>query len=276
MSATSERLSFGDLLRRHRAAAGLTQEELADQAGLSARAITDLERSVRGFPYPETVARLATALHLDDRAAADFHKAARRGPTNSRPADTDKHRHTVATPLTRLIGRSEEISTTRQALHMARLITLVGTDGVGKTRVALEVAQQLRDDYADGAYVVDLAPVREPELAIATIARVLDIRQGSAQHLFEALQDVLRHKSVLLVLDNLEQVRAVGPAEPRFDMLQTIRELRAAIGIPRLPVERLLLERTMRALSIPAHGEHRPNPPLSLSAAVDLAIAATQ
>jgi transcriptional regulator with XRE-family HTH domain len=76
--STGERLSFGEVLRRHRVAAGLTQEELAERAGLSARAITDLERGVRRFPYPDTLARLGEALELGPNERAELRAATRR------------------------------------------------------------------------------------------------------------------------------------------------------------------------------------------------------
>src|SRR5262245_9072238 len=108
--------SFGTSLRRQRIAAGLTQEELADRAGLSARGIQDLERGVRRTPHPETVRRLAAAL---GRA--------------TEPVPTARLPHTP-NPL---IGREPDVRAVVDALGTSRLVTLTGTGGIGKTRLSL-------------------------------------------------------------------------------------------------------------------------------------------
>src|SRR5690348_13918657 len=203
---------FGELLRRYRAAAGLSQEELAERAGLSARGIADLERGVRTVPYPRTVRQLAEVLGLgaDERALL---LAARNHAHDARQdAGGAALRQELPVPPTPLVDRQRELEELRQRLlaEHVRLLTLTGTGGTGKTRLVLAIARELRDSFQDGVWSVDLAPIREPPLVLATIARVLGVRHASMP-ISHALEQFLRHKQLLLVLDNCEQVVAAAP-----------------------------------------------------------------
>ena len=148
--ATHDPPVFGELLRRHRLAAGLTQEALARQAGLSARGIADLERGARRFPYPDTVQRLADALLLDLTQRASLVTAARRASAVSQTpsgAPGGAFRHNLPVSLTSFIGRERELADVQARLADARLLTLTGVGGCGKTRLALEVARASLDHF---------------------------------------------------------------------------------------------------------------------------------
>ena len=205
---TGERISFGARLRRLREASGLSQEELAHKAGLTPNAIGTLERGERRRPYPNTIRALADALDLDD--------AHRRDLIASVP--TREGRITAAralpVPPTPIIGRQRDArSIEAQFRHReARLVTLVGPGGVGKTRLAIEVASRLPEAFADGVTFVDLAPLRGAHLVLPTIAQSLGLRQTGPLH--EALCTFLAPRRLLLLLDNFEHVleAAVGIA----------------------------------------------------------------
>ena len=92
-----------------------------------------------------------------------------------------------------------------------RLLTLTGPGGTGKTRLALQVAAELLDDFADGVWFVDLAPTHDPALVASAIATALGVKESGAQPLIESLKLSLRDKHLLLVLDNFEQVLAAAP-----------------------------------------------------------------
>ncbi len=135
---------FGSIMRELRVAAGLTQEDLADRTGLSVRGISDLERGERTRPHFETVRLLADALDLDPIQRSVLVAAARL-PHAAPPAEITYPLTVIASlpiPATRLIGREREIAEAVELLDHGdlRLLTLTGPGGVGKTRLALEVA----------------------------------------------------------------------------------------------------------------------------------------
>jgi predicted ATPase/DNA-binding CsgD family transcriptional regulator len=114
--------------------------------------------------------------------------------------------------LTPFIGREKEVAAVLHALSRedVRLVTLTGLGGVGKTRMALYVAEQLRPHFADGIWFVSLAPISDPDLVIPTIAQTLGLWEAGEQSMCEQLQVFLREKQVLLLLDNFEQVASAA------------------------------------------------------------------
>jgi AAA domain len=133
---------------------------------------------------------------------------------------------------TRLLGRDTK---TRAVVDLltgsgSRLVTLTGPGGVGKTRLALEAAEQVAPHFGDGVAFVSLAAVRDPGLAVATIAEALGLRELGARPLTEILHHYLRARRVLLVLDNAEHLLPAVPqlgtllaAAPRLWVLVTSR-----------------------------------------------------
>ena len=112
----------------------------------------------------------------------------------------------IPSPVTDLVGRKQDIVEVKTALSSSRLVTLVGTGGVGKTRLVLQVADEVREDYPDGVWFVDLAPLTDPKLAAQAVASVLGVRDDAGSSLDIALTDYLRPRSALLVLDNCEHI----------------------------------------------------------------------
>lgn len=247
---------FGQMLRRYRAAANLSQEELAERAHLSARAISDLERGVKRAPRKETVELLANALALSPQKRALFVSSAR--PALAPPPTPEPLRLVggdLTTPLTPLLGRERELLAASKLLARqdVRLMTITGPGGVGKTRFALFLAEELADDFEDGVYVAPLAPLRDAALVAPLIARVIGLREEPGVAHVEQVTTHLRDRQVLLILDNIEHlmdsvnvVRALLTGCPRLRVIVTSRQPLRIRGEQEFPLAPLALDAAMR------------------------------
>jgi len=215
--------------------AGLTQEELAEAAKVSSRTVSDLERGISLTARKDTARLLADALELAGHQRVAFEAAAR-----GRAGDgwlTGPDALGLPALLTSFVGREHDVAEVLQLVNSARLVNLTGVGGVGKTRLAIEVARYASGLFADGAWLVNLAGIASPALVVPRVMEALGVRQASEETVVAALQFRLQQAELLLVLDNCEHVLAacadlaqvlLGGA-PHLKVLATSRE---PLGVP--------------------------------------------
>ncbi len=235
---------FGQWLKRRRRSLGLTQVELGRLTGYASETLRKVEAGEQR-PSRQMAEQLAMHLDIapDERerfvrfARSDTHvdHALSRvppvplvspAPLSSLPAPAGvpavqptapapavpevqlRRPSLIPTELSSFVGRDRELAAITQLLLRpdVRLLTVIGPPGIGKTRLALQAAQALRQQYSDDVVFVSLASLRNPDLVVPTIAQALAIREIAGQPLLETLQDALRDRSTLLLLDNFEQV----------------------------------------------------------------------
>lgn len=189
---------------------------------------------------------------------------------------SSRHRSNLPSPSTSLVDRERELAAVTSLLRQeaARLVTLTGPGGTGKTRVGLSVAGALQDRFADGVFFVDLSSVLDATLMLPSVAQTFGLRDAGDQPLLDLIVEYLRDRELLLVLDNFEQVIAAAPVLadllvecPRISLLVTSR------SALRLPGER---EVAIASLTVPGPVEQLPVEALARVPAVALCVERAQ
>ena len=282
--------TFGDLLKYARRRARLTQREVAIAVGYSEAQISRLEQNLRPpdlaaltalfIPAlyleeePEIVARLmelaaqARGEDLPQNGVITFSRSTRKEVLEDVQSVEDRAVNNLPFQLTSFVGREREITEIVNLLSKARLITLTGAGGCGKTRLALETASGLAKSYREGLWLIELAAITDPNLVLQAVTSTLGIPESRDAKLTGGLIKHLQTRHILLILDNCEQVitSAAGLAEeilqtcPQVQILATSREILNIPGEAQFRVP---------ALSLPSE-EFTDNASLSGSEAVRL------
>jgi predicted ATPase/DNA-binding XRE family transcriptional regulator len=228
--------SFAGLLRQLRADARLTQEELAEAAGLSPRSISDLERGINRTARKDTALLLADALGLAAQVRDVFVAAARGRVSASDVIDARQgasaRLSNLPVELSAFIGRDRELADVLALTESSRLVTLTGAGGAGKTRLVLQAAAGLLDAFGDGVWLVELAAVTDGDAVAPAVAGALRLAEQPGRPVLEALLDALAPQHVLIVLDNCEHLVGACAATadvilrncPRVRLVATSRE----------------------------------------------------
>ncbi len=247
---TGSNMAFGEHLRRHRLAARMTQEELAEASGISVRSISDLERGARTTPQAAPAGQLADALGLSG-AARDAWFAVIRSQRLPRGRAAVAIAALAAAPLpifaAPILGREREIAGVEDLLGSERIVTLIGPGGVGKTRLAAAVAAQAQDARPGAVVWVALDGLSSPAAVLPALARACGAGEGGA-HPISRIAEALAGRAMLAVLDNAEHVLeaaadlpALLKAAPGLTLLVTSREELRIAGERVLPIEPLPL-----------------------------------
>ncbi len=211
-------VSFPNWLKQRRGALDLTQAELADEVGCATITVQKIESGERR-PSKQMAKRFAICLHVTEDARPAFVRFARGEPVAhlatiaSFSADglyvgTKHFSMLPPLPPTTLYGRDHDLAALRQQLLStdARLLTLIGPPGVGKSRLGAQTASEMINAFEHGVFYVPLATVADPDRVLPAIARVLGLVDSGERPLFDRLGELLWDKNLLLVLDNFEQV----------------------------------------------------------------------
>jgi predicted ATPase len=157
-------------------------------------------------PYPRTVGLLAKALALRPSESAAF-VAASRGALSVAPGTpSERLWSSLPIPLTSFVGREQDTADIQRLLTTARLVTLTGAGGIGKTRLTFHAAGGVDANYPDGVRLVEIAALADPGLLAQTVASVLGVSEQPGKLLIETLITFLRPKHLLLLLDNCEHL----------------------------------------------------------------------
>lgn len=203
--------AFGTLLRRLRMAAGLSQEALAERARISTEAVGSLERGSRKAPQRQTLALLIDALNVEGADRAELEHAAIR-PSLPRRRGSSLDETVVAStsqlpaPLTTFIGRESDLQDVQEVLAHARLVSVVGPGGVGKSRLALEAARRAGKQFDAGVALVELAPIAAGASVISAFASALGVADEGHVRLRDRIAAACGDTRRLIVADNCEHV----------------------------------------------------------------------
>jgi predicted ATPase/DNA-binding XRE family transcriptional regulator len=228
-----EEISFGTWLRKQRRALDLSQRALADHVGCAEVTLRRIETD-RLKPSKELANSILEKIGMpeaDRPQWISFARGVAGFPTSTTPS-SNKPMTNLPAPLTTFIGREKEQADVMKLIAKYRLVTLTGAGGIGKSRLAMRVGEQIAGDYPSGVWLVEFAPILDPSLVPHTTALALGLSEDPKRSVIEMLCEYLREREMLLLLDNCEHVLdacaqlidALLKTCPQLKILATSRE----------------------------------------------------
>jgi predicted ATPase/DNA-binding XRE family transcriptional regulator len=247
-----EQTSFGWWVKQRRRALDLTQEALAERVGCSVDTVRKIERDARR-PSRQMAMLLAQALGVPKEKQEQLVRQARSELRDDRilqvgslPMESEQPPNYLPIQLSSFVGRERERARVAHLLSDVRLLTLTGAAGTGKTRLALQVAEDLLEDFEHGVYFVALASVNDPFLLASTITHTIGLREDGLRSPLDTLKVALRENQTLLILDNFEHLLSATQlivellqSAPGLKVLVTSREPLHVYGESEFPVSPL-------------------------------------
>jgi predicted ATPase/DNA-binding XRE family transcriptional regulator len=245
-----QEISFGEWLRKQRRSLDLSRQAFAAQVGCAEVTLRRIEAGTLK-PSKELASLLLEKLAIPEIERSQWISFARGlsgFPTQS-ISTSNKPITNLPAPLTTFIGREKVQSEITQLISEHRLVTLTGAGGVGKTRLAIKIGKQILENYADGVWLVELAPILDPDLVPRTIAIAIGLRDEPQRPVIDMLSDYLRGKKMFIILDNCEHLldACAQLADimlkrcPGLKILGTSRETLGILGESVYPVSSLEL-----------------------------------
>lgn len=204
MIQAKDELTFGGWLRKRRRELDLTQQALADRVGCTRITMRRLEAGTLkpSEQLAETLLNLLGIPTLEHAVWIQFARGLAEHPAPDQfPSKTN-----LPSQLTSFIGRKKELSEIKDALSKYRLVTLTGSGGIGKSRLSLQVAADLLTAFPDGVWLIELAALSDPSLLPQTIQNTLGLIEQKGTTTLRALQEYLKEKKILFILDNCEHL----------------------------------------------------------------------
>jgi len=236
----TEKLLFGEWLRKKRRALDMSRQALADQAGCAEITLRRIEGGTLK-PSKELAAILLEKVGIPKSELDSWIQFARGHsglPSSETKTVEPQQKTNLPAALTSLIGREKELADIMGLLERHRLVTLVGTGGVGKTRLSIKVGEHQISSFRDGVWLVELAPLTDPNLIEQTINSALGIPLTGAIPVIEIIINYLRSRTALLILDNCEHLLDASAQLtdillkncPQLKILVTSREAMGIMG----------------------------------------------
>ena len=252
-----EEISFGVWLRKQRRALDLTRQALADQLGCAEVTLRRIETGTLK-PSKELAQTILQQLDIPKsewRPWISFARGLSGFPFTSSPSSSKSNTNLPAS-LTSFIGREKEQLDVLQLITKHRLVTLTGAGGVGKTRLAIRVGEHVLGNYADGVWLIELAPILDLLLVPRVTAIAIGLRDEPQRPVIDMLSEYLREKEMLIIFDNCEHlldacaelVDTLLKRCPGIKILATSREAFGILGEAVYPVPSLALPDTQQLL----------------------------